>query len=534
MNMKKRIFCILTILLVFCLAVCGCGKGKQEDVPVSSSDSETDAKELSGQLNTLTIAGDPVASLNPLLNKDTDLTRLIFSGLLKYDASGNLIGDLAESYCYDEETLTYTFDLREGILWQDGELLTADDVVYTYNLLTQDETLDTDIKSDYENIASAEADGPYRVRITVKENCPFMLSYFTVGILPKNLLEGEQINATAFNTAPVGTGEYRLTSWNETQIILEQNEFYYGEKSAVKKIVYEMVSDSSQRARLLEEGKIQITALDPGEAAKFSEGGDYMLCAFDTSVFYGLFADYKSDFWKENADSLSAFNALIDKKDLIKNGLNGLGTAAYSPLQAFGISSADETAHSEENFALAMKKLGWKKDKEGIYTRGGQAFSFTLQVLKEDAVSQKLARLLQEQFQKAGIILQIEIVPELSWDQTYDGAISAFAVSGSPDALYKYFVTDASGNFMHYSNPAVDGLLKKARYETDSKKRELLYQKFEKAYIAYGIQIPLVYPKQYYAVSTQIRGIHTDLVLGENGSGLLRDIDNWSGASSDT
>ena len=83
-------------------------------------------------------------------------------------------------------------------------------MVYTYNLLTQDETLDTDIKSNYENIASIEEDGPYTVRIRLKEKCSFMPCYFTIGILPKNLLEGDNINTTAFNTAPVGTGQYRL------------------------------------------------------------------------------------------------------------------------------------------------------------------------------------------------------------------------------------------------------------------------------------------------------------------------------------
>ena len=526
--MKRRIFCMISILLIFCLAAAGCGSRKSEISVSSSQGGQFEAKAQSGTSDTLVIAGDKITSLNPLLNGANDMTRLIFSGLLKYGKDRTLETDLAERYSYDEETLTYTFYLREGVVWQDGEMVTADDVVYTYNLLTQDETLDTDIKSNYENIASIEEDGPYTVRIRLKEKCSFMPCYFTIGILPKNLLEGDNINTTAFNTAPVGTGQYRLASWNGDQIVLEQNELYYGKKSSIKKIIYKIAENSEEKARLLESGQAQMASLDPRDASEFSGNQAYTLYPFETSEFYGISMDYSSPFWKENADSVYVLNYLIDKDSIIREVLNGEGTGAYSPLQTMDISSASPTEPSSEKFASEMEKLGWKKNSEGIYQRKGQIYSLTLQVSQGDEISAEIELQIQKQLEQAGIRLNIETVSALSWDGSCDGAISAFDVSCNPDSLYKCFVTGSSGNFMHYSNTSVDTWLRGARYEEDTDRQTALYQKFEAAYVKYGIQIPIVYPKRYYVISSQIRGFDTNLILCENSGGLLYNIENWS------
>ena len=135
---------------------------------------------------------------------------------------------------------------------------------------------------------------------------------------------------------------------------------------------------------------------------------------------------------------------------------------------------------------------------------------------------------IREQLEQAGIRLNIETVSALSWDGSCDGAISAFDVSCNPDSLYKCFVTGSSGNFMHYSNTSVDTWLRGARYEEDTDRQTALYQKFEAAYVKYGIQIPIVYPKRYYVISSQIRGFDTNLILCENSGGLLYNIENWS------
>lgn len=98
---------MISILLIFCLAAAGCGSRKSEISVSSSQGGQFEAKAQSGASDTLVIAGDKITSLNPLLNGANDMTRLIFSGLLKYGKDRTLETDLAERYSYDEETLTY-------------------------------------------------------------------------------------------------------------------------------------------------------------------------------------------------------------------------------------------------------------------------------------------------------------------------------------------------------------------------------------------------------------------------------------------
>ena len=82
---------------------------------------------------TLVYAGESESTINPLLNNHDELPDLIFSGLMKYDTNGKPVEDLAESYTFDKDTNTYTFKLRDGVKWHDGEAYNAEDVVYTYN-----------------------------------------------------------------------------------------------------------------------------------------------------------------------------------------------------------------------------------------------------------------------------------------------------------------------------------------------------------------------------------------------------------------
>ncbi|MDR2301268.1 MAG: ABC transporter substrate-binding protein, partial [Deltaproteobacteria bacterium] len=98
------------------------------------------AADMSDMSNTLVYAGENPETINPLLNVPAEIPSLVFSGLMKYDYN-KPVPDLAESYEYDDASLTYTFKLRKGVKFHDGKEMTADDVVFTYEVLTKDENL---------------------------------------------------------------------------------------------------------------------------------------------------------------------------------------------------------------------------------------------------------------------------------------------------------------------------------------------------------------------------------------------------------
>ncbi len=196
---KKTLILVCCIFAAFlvCLSA-GC---------VTSGDDSTSLK------NTLVYVGEGSDTLNPVLNDHAELADLIFSGLMKYDASAKPVVDLAESYTYDADTKTYTFTLKKGVTWHDGKPFTAADVVYTYELLALDKNFISSVKSNYQDIESVSSPDAYTVVFVMKDHNAAMLSYFTRGIVPKHLLEGKDVATSSFNQKPVGTGRYKFVEW---------------------------------------------------------------------------------------------------------------------------------------------------------------------------------------------------------------------------------------------------------------------------------------------------------------------------------
>lgn len=154
--------------------------------------------------NTLVYAGENEDTINPLLNNHQELPTIIFSGLMKYDAKGQPVPELAESFTYDKGTHTYAFKLRDGVKWHDGKPLTVEDILFTYEALTKDKTLASSITSNYEDIKSITAPDAQTVVFTLSKPNAAMLDNFTIGILPKHLFAGKDINTAPANQHPVG------------------------------------------------------------------------------------------------------------------------------------------------------------------------------------------------------------------------------------------------------------------------------------------------------------------------------------------
>ncbi len=217
----------LLLALTVSFGLCACGG--QSD---STSGAKTDIKAETGAENlsdTLVYAGENESTINPVLSSHDEIVELVFSGLMKYDGNGIAVPDLAESCEYDEATCTYTFHLKNGVKWHDGEAFTAKDVVFTYQVLTEDETLTSSVTSNYEDITDITAPDDETVVITLDKYCANMPGYFTIGIIPQHLLEGEDMNTTSFNQHPVGTGRFKFVDWDMTGglITVVRNEDYY-------------------------------------------------------------------------------------------------------------------------------------------------------------------------------------------------------------------------------------------------------------------------------------------------------------------
>jgi len=519
----------LALSLILCGGLMGCSKSSENSTQQKESQ-ESDASDLS---NTLVYAGESESTINPILNTHDEVPDLIFSGLMKYDGDGKPICDLAETCDYDDASLTYTFKLRDGIKWHDGETFTADDVVYTYDVLANDETLSASVKSNYEDIVSVTAPDEKTVVITLSNYNAAMLDYFTIGILPKHLTEGQDINTMEFNQHPVGTGRYKFVDWDTAggMITLEANEDYYGKVPNIKKIIYKTVAVESTKATMLQSGEADLAWLNAKYADTFRGNENFKNIDFKTADYRGMSMDFKTEFWQKNGDSIGVLNYAIDKDAIVASVLNGHGVAAYSPIQlnAFGGNKdADIYTYDLVKFDEEMTKLGWVKGSDGIYERNGEKFHFTIQVRDYEDERVDIANICASQLKAAGVDMEVVLVTKFDWSAGYNGFLSGYAAPFDPDMFYSNYVTGASGNTMSYSNEKIDEILTEARHEKNDDKRRELYHEFEKQYSKTPGVVLVVFLDGNYVSIAGLDGLDTTRILGHHAVGVMWNIEDWT------
>lgn len=524
MSVKKKMVKLLVGVLCLSTVVSftGCSSA-------SANKKTTGGSDLS---NTLVYAGEADESINPIVSKG-ELSGIIFSGLMKYDAKAKPVLDLAESYNYDEGSLTYTFKLRKGVKWHDGEPFTAEDVVFTYDKLTKDTTLSASVLSNYKDIASVTAVDDNTVAIKLSQFNAAMLDNFTIGIIPKHLLDGQDLTTASFNQAPVGTGRYKFVEWDKTggSITLEKNADYYDKVPNIDRVVYKTVAVENTKALMLESGEADLAWLNANYAEKFRGKDGYQNIDFTTADYRAVSVDNRTDFWIKNKDSVGVLNYAIDKDAVVKSVLNNQGSTAYSPIQlnAFGgNTAADIYKYDLNKFAQEMGALGWSKGADGIYERNGDKFHFTIQVRDYEEERIDIANIVSKQLKEAGVDMEIKLVTKFDWKAGYNGFLSGYAVEFDPDALYAQFTTDGSSNTMKYSNPVVDEILTQARHEKDASARKNLYGQFEVAFSQQPASVLIAYLDGNYVSIDGLKGLSTERVLGHHAVGVMWNIEDWT------
>ena len=513
---KSLVFLVLCILTAAVVLSAGC---------IGNSDSDMG--------NTLVYAGEATDTINPILDTHSEIVSLVFNGLMKYDGNANPVVDIAESYTYDAASKTYTFNLRKGVAWHDGEKFTADDVKFTYDVLMYDETVSTSIRSNYLDIESVTAMDDYTIVIKMKDDNAGMLGHFTVGILPEHLMKGKDISTDSFNQNPIGTGKYKFVEWDTAggMIIFEKNTDYFGKVPDIDRVIYKTVSVESTKATMLSTGEADLALLNANYAKTFRGNSNYKNIDFKTADYRAMSMDFRTEFWQRNGDSIGVLNYALDKDAIVAGVLDGRGVTAFSPMQLNeygGNPAADIYPYDLKKFHSEMEKLGWKKGSDGIYERNGEKFHFTIQVRGHEEERIDIANICAKMLKEQGVDMEIVVVTKFDWTAGYNGFLSGYATEFDPDVMYASYVTGGSDNTMQYSNAKVDELLEKARHETNPEKRKAIYWEFEKVYSETPGVVVVAYLDGNYVSIAGLDGHDTTRVLGHHAVGVMWNIEEWT------
>ncbi len=527
--MKRILAFLFAAILALGLAACGSPNNAAGNSP-ESGDSSGSTADLS---NTLVFAGEGTETINPVLDVHGELVTIVFDGLLVLDGNGAPQPCLAETYDYDEASLTYTFNLRKDVTWHDGEPFTAEDVLFTYDVLMNDETISASTRSNYEDITSIEAPDDYTVVITLGAPVAAMETYFACGIMPKHLLDGEDMNTTSFNQAPVGTGKYKLESWDIAggMITFVRNEDYFGKVPNIERLVYKTVGDETTKATMLQSGEADLAWLNANYAAQFRGVEGFTNWDFTSADYRGCAMDFRTEFWQQNGDSIGVLNYALDKELIVESVLQGQGAAAYSPIQLNPLgtnTAADIYDYDLEKFDEEMTALGWVKGTDGVYERNGQDFHFTIQVREYEEERVDIANLVSSMLNQAGVEMEVVFVTKFDWESGYNGFLAGYATQFDPDMAYAQFTTNGSDNTMQYSNAEVDQLLAEARHTPDDMERLAIYGEFEEVYARNPGVLLVAYLDGNYVGISGIEGLDTTRILGHHALGVMWNIEEWT------
>ncbi|EGB13371.1 extracellular solute-binding protein family 5 [Pseudodesulfovibrio mercurii] len=493
MRLANLIACLLCALF---LTACSDGGGPATPVPPVNPADIPAEPESGGTLVQPTI-GEP-SNLIPILATDGsshEIAGQIYVGLLKYDKDINLVPYAAESYEVLDNGRLLRFKLREDIYWTDGVQLTADDVEFTYRL-TIDPKTPTAYAGNFKLVKEFRKTGRFSFEVTYDRPFAKALVSWATDILPKHLLEGEDLLNTRYSRAPVGAGPYMLTEWTAgSQLVLTANPNFFEGKPYIDRIVYRMIPDMGTQFLELKAGNLDMMGLDPLQYLYQTSGpgwdGSFQKFEFLASGYTFLGFNFKHPFFQD-VRVRQAVDYAIDRRELVKGVLYGLGAAANGPYKP-GTWQYDMNVKPRPYDPAKARELlaeaGWTdSDGDGWLDKDGKRFAISIITNQGNTQRIKTGVILQQRLRDVGIQVSLRTVEWAAFIKEFvdkgrfDAIILGWNILQDPD-IYDVWhssqAVDGGLNFTRYVNPELDELLERGRHLVGQAARKPLYDRVQ-------------------------------------------------------
>lgn len=483
-----------------------------------------------GEPEMLVYGSGDYTRINPAMDEHGEINILIFNGLTAHDGANEVVPGLAKNWEFDEASCTYTFHLEEDVLWHDGEPFTADDVKFTIEAIMDPEN-GSENAPNFEDVEEITVVDDHTIAFRLSAPNVAFLDYMTMAVLPKHLLEGEDMQTSSFFRSPVGTGPYRLASWDEGQAItLEKNETYFKGEPKIDTIVFKIVPDDNAKALQLRAGELDLALLTPKDAQLFAGEEGFTCYDMKTADYRGIMFNFQNEYWQKNRDLIPAVCCAIDREAIVEAVLLGQGMTAYGPLQRniYNNENVEHYDYDPERAREILEEAGCELGTDGFYYRDGEKLGFVISVGAGDQVRLDMAQIAAQQLQQIGMDVTVEIPAQVDW-----GGQMAYLIGwGSPfdadDHTYKIFGTGKGANYSGYSNALVDRYLVEARQSDDPPVRADAYARFQEELAKDPAYAFICYIDANYVADSSIQGISPDTVMGHHGVGIFWNVAEWT------
>ena len=508
--------------LVISLCLVNCSK----TTPDSTANYSKSYQPESGGTLIDAMTGEPSSLIYMVAGESASgtITANIFNKLLKYDKNLDLEGELAESWKVSEDQKTITFKLKPNLKWADGKPLTSADVLFTWQLVTNDKT-QSPYASDYQLVKKAETPDAQTFSVTYDQAyAPAVDSWSGLQILPKHLLEGKNLHTTAFARHPVGSHYYKLDSWvTGENLKLSRNANAVLGQANINHLVTRIIPDSSAQFLELMADNIDSMGLDPIKFSRIIPARPELqqkLALYkelgNSYTYLGFNLKHKPF---DDKRVRQAINYAIDKQEIIDGVLLGLGepvASPYKPGTRWSNPHLKPYPYDKAKAIALLKEAGFADTNgDGILERDGKAFSFEI-ITNQNKEREKTAVLVQRRLKDVGIDVKIRSIEWASFISRFiktgdfDAVLLGWGLGLDPDQYNIWHSSQQKPgqfNFIGYNNPTVDHLLEAGRLELNPDKRMKIYHEFSKTLLE---DSPIVYLSAGYglmAINKRVYGI---------------------------
>ncbi len=319
--------------------------------------------------------------INPIYARisdvDQDLTKLVFSGLLKYDGEGKLVPDLAKSYEAKEGDKIYDVYLNEKLAWSDGVPLTANDVVFTIETI-QNPDYKSPLILDWLGV-SVEKISDTAVRFRLKSPYASFPENLTQGIIPQHIWKevlAQNFPLSVYNLRPTGSGPYKLKDMREddqgkiTSLDLVRNPRYAGNSPYISQISVLFFDKEEELVKNAKKGKIKGFSLTDLGLLKNGELKGMNLHSFSLPRYFAIFFNSEKSKILADPNIRMALNYGTDKNQIVEKILAGYGKIVQSPVLPDLYGLADPVQNYQFDAGIAQKLL----DKAGFSLQEGDEY----------------------------------------------------------------------------------------------------------------------------------------------------------------
>ena len=498
--MKKILSLVLALAMSLSLVACG---GDKQPTNTDTAPGNTESTTPVQRDDLTVILGAEFTTLDPQMLPavaDINFCSNIFDGLVALDEDGQVVPKLATDWTMSDDGMSYTFHLRQGVKFHNGNDFTADDVKLSVERYMEQ----TWMQFASFCVAGCEIVDEYTVTINLKyAYANFLNMLWYCAIIDSDYYNS--VSAEEFARNPVGTGPSKFVEWVPAQrVVLEANEEYWDGAPSIKTLTFNFISDVNTAMMALETGEADMAFGTALSALTFKQAQQNDKLATDSTVgnsFY--YVNFNSN--RVTKEVRQALSYAIDRETLnimINEGTGYVGDMAL--------------VEGQEGYTTDITTYEYNPDKakELLAAAGAEGLSLTF-YYGESADNSKLGQALQSQLAAVGVDLVLEPVESGTWWATFEDGGYDVSRGGYPmekantdSAYFDMFHSTGTFNVSRISNPEIDALLEEARTELDAGKRNEIYIQVNQMLAEEAYFIPLYFSASMIVYNADLKGAH--------------------------